>query len=74
MNDENCDYWLIRMATVMTMITEWIDSDGDGVGNNADAYPADPDRSQGDQNQNNAENTKPHGDSEQTKESASWVE
>ena len=56
-------------------ITEWIDSDGDGVGNNADAYPADPDRSQGDENQNNAENTKPvNGDSEQTEESASWVE
>ncbi|MEC8242749.1 MAG: thrombospondin type 3 repeat-containing protein [Candidatus Thermoplasmatota archaeon] len=56
-------------------ITEWIDSDGDGVGNNADAYPADPNRSQGDENQNNAGNTKPvSGDSEQTEESASWVE
>ena len=55
-------------------ITEWLDSDGDGVGNNADDYPADPERSLAQQNQENDENTSPvNGDSDETKESASWA-
>ena len=56
-------------------ITEWVDSDGDGVGNNADAYPADPERSVAEQSQGNERDTNPvNEDSDEIKETASWVE
>ena len=56
-------------------MTEWYDSDGDGVGNNADAYPADPERSVAEQSQDNDANTNPvNEDSDEIRETASWVE
>ena len=54
------------MAMVMMMkidafpndITEWIDSDGDGVGNNADALPCRPRKECSRTKSNNDANTK----------------